>query len=138
MEEPITLDARATRFDDGIVAVLLMVAFVFDIDWLVPVAAVDAALGAAFGRAGAPFVRSFEEYLAPHLAEPHRFVDVKVWRVAQAMTAAAVLVGALLVFGPAASVGWLLVIAIAMVAALDAVAGISIPRWVYRRWLTRS
>jgi hypothetical protein len=61
------VDARVLRLQQGVVTVVLLAAFVFSIDWLIPVAAVLPALDAALGPSGptARFWRMFARRLGP-------------------------------------------------------------------------
>lgn len=69
------VDSRADRTAQGVVAVVLLSAFVFRQMWVVPVLAVLVGAGAAFGPGGNPFLRLFSAFVSPRLSAPSTFED---------------------------------------------------------------
>ena len=69
------VDTRADRTAQGVVAVVLLSAFVFRQMWIVPVLAVLVGAGAAFGPGGNPFLRLFAAFVSPRLSAPSTFED---------------------------------------------------------------
>jgi len=69
------VDSRADRTTQGIVAVIMLSAFVFRQMWIVTVLGVLVGAGAAFGPAGNPFLRLFEAFVAPRLPAPSTLED---------------------------------------------------------------
>jgi hypothetical protein len=113
------VDARAGRFEQGVVAVILLTGFVFSLSWSIPVAMVVALSGTAFGERG-PLARFWVSVVAPRLRGGRTMEPVPVAR-AQSLLISAGLVLATLVLA-AGSVGLASIVAalVALVAALGA------------------
>jgi hypothetical protein len=113
------VDARAGRFEQGVVVVVLLAGFVFSQPWSIPVAAVVAALGTLLGDRS-PVARFWTVVLAPRLKAGRTMEPVPVAH-AQSLLITAGLVLATLVL-VAGSVGLASVMAalVAIVAALGA------------------
>ena len=125
---------RATRFDDGVIALALLAGFAFEFPWVIPVAALVTAVGAAFGRWTAPLVRGFDQLVAGQLRPPTAFVDPAEWRFAVMLEAATLAFATLLVFLGLSAVAWLFGLVVAAAGALNAATGISVGVWASRRW----
>ena len=113
------VDARAGRFEQGVVVVVLLFGFVFSQPWSIPVAAVLAGLSATLGDRS-PISRLWQRIVAPRL-RAHRPMEPVGAARAQALLITAALVLATLVL-LAGSVGLASVVAAvaAIVAALGA------------------
>ena len=113
------VDARAGRFEQGVVAVILLTGFVFSLSWSIPVAMVVALSGTIFGERG-PVARLWLAAIAPRLRGGRTMEPVPVAR-AQSLLISAGLVLATLVLA-AGSVGLASIVAavVALVAALGA------------------
>ena len=113
------VDARAGRFEQGVVVVILLFGFVFSQPWSIPVAMVVAGLAAALGDRS-PISRLWQRIVAPRLRAHQPMEPVGAAR-AQAVLITTTLVLATLVL-LAGSVGLASVLAAvaAVVAALGA------------------
>jgi len=113
------VDARAGRFEQGVVVVVLLFGFVFSQPWSIPAAAVLAGLSATLGERS-PISRLWHRFVTPRLRAHGPLEPVGAAR-AQALLITAALVLATLVL-LAGSVGLASVIAAvaAIVAALGA------------------
>lgn len=122
--EPI--DPRGPRFNQAVVAVSLLVAFLFDSRLVVPVVALVLLAGAAFGPRFGPFLRLYADFIRPRLAPPTELEDPRPPRFAAALgtgfLAAATLAFAL----GAVGVGWALALVVATLAGLAAATGLCI------------
>jgi len=128
------LDSRATRLDDGVVAVALFGGFAFDVPWLLILVAISTALGAVFGLQGAPVVRGYHAFLASRVGPPGTLVDPAEWRFTATIEAVGLAVAAMLVLAGPTAIGWGLALIVAVASALDVTTGISVGAWAYRRW----
>lgn len=80
------VDPRATRFEQGVIVVILLAGFVFSWSWSIPVAFVVAALGVATGERS-PFHRLWVALIRPRLhgtepLEPEPVVRTQVLIIA--------------------------------------------------------
>lgn len=132
--QPVGIDVRGTRFDDGVIALALLAGFAFRFAWVIPIAALLTAIGAAFGPGGAPLVRGFSQLVAGQLREATTFVEPAEWRFGVMLEAAVLALATLLVFLGLTAVAWLFGLAVAAAAALNAATGISVGIWAARRW----
>jgi hypothetical protein len=113
------VDARAGRFEQGVVVVVLLAGFAFSQPWSIPLALVVALAGAALGDRS-PLTRFWQRVVGPRLRADRPMEPVEAAR-AQSLLISAVLVVATLVL-LAGSVGLASVVAAlaAVVAALGA------------------
>jgi hypothetical protein len=113
------VDARAGRFEQGVVVVVLLAGFVFSQSWSIPLAAVIAGVGTVLGERS-PISRLWHRVVAPRLRADRPMEPVEAAR-AQSLLITATLVIATLVL-LAGSVGLASVVAAvaAAVAALGA------------------
>jgi hypothetical protein len=134
---PTPIDPRGPRFNQAVLAGALLLGFVFDARWVVPVFAVVLFLGAAFGPRYGPFLRLYAEVIRPRLSPPAELEDPRPPRFAAAV-GVGFLLAATVAFGlGAVAVGWALALIVAGLAALAAVTGICVgcEIWLrYARW----
>jgi uncharacterized protein DUF4395 len=129
------IDPRGHRFGAGVSATLLVVAFVIDVPWLVAVALVSIGISATFGLRwsiyGAIWRRIVRAIQLPPTTPEHEYPP----RFAQTL-GSVVLVVSLVAFGlGAATIGWVLVFAVAGLQALLAVTGYCLGcRLYFLRW----
>jgi hypothetical protein len=110
------VDARILRLQQGAVTLVLLTGFVFQIEWLIPVAAVLPGLDAAFGGSG-PTPRLWHSAIAPRLG-PLKSMDTAAGARAQALCVFGVLVVAtLFVLADVGVIATLLAIVVAGVSA---------------------
>jgi hypothetical protein len=131
------IDPRGPRFNQAVLAGALLIGFVFDARWVVPVFAGVLLLGAAFGSRYGPFLRLYAEVIRPRLRPPAELEDPRPPRFAAAV-GVAFLVAATVAFAlGAVALGWTLALIVAGLAALAAVTGVCIgcEVWLgYARW----
>ena len=126
MKQPVDgVDARSDRAVQALVGVALLAAFVFGVPWLVPGFAVVLGIGAVGGPAANAFLRAFDAWISPRLPGPDRtLADATVGAHtvrAQDRLAAVILAVASFAFVVGIGlIGWILVIAEAVVAILAA------------------
>jgi hypothetical protein len=120
------VDSRADRTSQGVVAVVLLSAFVFGQMWVVPVLAVLVGVGAAFGVGGNPFLRLFSAFVAPRIPTATTFEDPETVH-AQDVLAVALLGAAILALLISLNVvAWIIALIEAGVAATAATTGVHV------------
>lgn len=134
---PVGVDPRVPRFNQGVTGVLLLLAFLIDLPYLVPVLGLILGLGAVFGVRGNLWALVFIHVVRPalRLGPPTKRKPAAPTRFAQAL-GAVFLAGAtvalvLLVGQTAAIVGWGLTLAVAALALLAAVTDICVGCEIY-------
>lgn len=120
------IDPRGPRFNQAVLAIVLLVAFVGDLRFLVPVMAVVLFLGAAFGAPYGPFLRLYAAVIKPRLRPPGHLEDPRPPRFAAAL-GTAFLVAATIAFALDAEVlAWALTLVVTLLAGLAASSGLCI------------
>lgn len=120
------IDPRGPRFNQGVLATALLVGFVLDWRWVIPVWAGVLAVGALFGPRFGPFLRLYADVIKPRLQAPAYLEDPRPPRFAAAVgTVFLVAASAALLAGVAAA-AWALALIVAGLAALAAVTGICV------------
>ena len=120
------IDPRGPRFNQAVLAIVLLVAFVGDLRFLVPVMAVVLFLGAAFGSQYGPFLRLYSTLIKPRLSPPKHLEDPRPPRFAAAV-GTVFLTGASIAFGVDNQVlAWALTLVVALLAGLAASSGLCI------------
>lgn len=131
MADPKPIDPRAPRFNQAVLTVALLGAFLLDAKVVVPVFAVVLLLGAAFGPRYGPFLRLYAEVIRPRLAPPTDLEDPRPPRFAAAVGVAFLTAATLAFAGGASGLGWALALVVAALAGLAAVTGICVGCEVY-------
>ncbi len=133
---PDPIDPRGPRFNQAVLAVTLVVGFVFDWRWIVAVFAAVLLLGATFGPRWGPFLRLFAVAIRPRLGPPSELEDPRPPRFAAAV-GVVFLTGAGVAFlAGAPVVGWVLALIVAALAGLAATTGICVGCEIYL-WVAR-
>ena len=128
---PKPIDPRGPRFNQAVLTVALLGAFLLDAEPVVPVFAVVLFLGAAFGPRYGPFLRLYAEVIRPRLAPPSELEDPRPPRFAAAV-GVLFLAGATVAFlAGAEALGWALALIVAALAGLAAVTGICVGCEIY-------
>jgi hypothetical protein len=126
MPTPAPIDPRGPRFDQGVLTIFLLVAFVADLRLLVPLMAVVLLLAVALGPRYSPFLRVYGDLVGPRLHPPKHLEDPRPPRFA-AMVGAAFLLAASLSFVLGHQVmAWALALLVAVLAGLGATSGLCI------------
>lgn len=128
---PAPIDPRGPRFNQAVLSVGLLAAFLFDVRWAVPSFGVCLALGAAFGPSYGPFLRFYAKLVRPRLAAPKELEDPRPPRFA-ASVGTAFLAAASIAFAAGGSMlGWLLALLVAALAGLAAITEICVGCEIY-------
>ncbi len=126
MDQPgAPVDGRTDRVAQGLVGVALLAAFVFRVPWLVPGLALILAVAAVGGPRANAFHRGFESWIAARLPSPRDAVaEAKVAsatvRAQDALAAVVLAVAAVAFLLGIGLLGWLFVIAEAVVSIVAA------------------
>lgn len=128
---PKPIDPRGPRFNQAVLTVALLGAFLLDARIVVPVFAVVLLLGAAFGPRYGPFLRLYAEVIKPRLAPPSDLEDPRPPRFAAAVGVVFLAAATIAFAAGAAAVGWTLALIVAALAGLAAVTGICVGCEIY-------
>ena len=126
MPAPAPIDPRGPRFNQAVLTVVLLVAFVADLRVLVPVMAVVLLLGAAFGPRYGPFLRLYGEVIRPRLGPPKHLEDPRPPRFAAAVGTVFLAASTLAFAVDAQVIAWALALVVAVLAGLAATSGLCI------------
>jgi len=128
---PTPIVPRGPRFNQAVLTVALLGAFLLDARVVVPVFAAVLFLGAAFGPRYGPFLRLYAEVIKPRLAPPHDLEDPRPPRFAAAVGVAFLAAATVAFAAGAAGLGWALALIVAALAGLAAVTGICVGCEIY-------
>src|SRR5688500_7204830 len=103
---PKPIDPRGPRFNQAVLTVALLGAFLLDARLVVPVFAVVLLLGAAFGPRYGPFLRLYAEVIRPRLAPPADLEDPRPPRFAAAVGVVFLTAATLAFAAGAVGLGW--------------------------------
>jgi hypothetical protein len=126
-------DPRPLRFEQGVLALVLLVGFVFQAELLIPVVTVVLAISGAVGPLRAPLPRLFSAVARDRLEPPDAFVDRQTARLSVLVQTAALLVASALVFVGLGFLGWIIALSVVATAAYDAATGGWIEAGLYWR-----
>jgi Domain of unknown function (DUF4395) len=119
-------DAGALRFEQAIVALALLSAFVFRLAWVVPLVGVLILAALIGGHAGNVFARVYDAALAPRLgprAGDETPADTRLTRAVEVVLLAA---GSLLVVLGALGLAWVFALVVAAITVVAATTGINL------------
>jgi hypothetical protein len=128
---PEPIDPRGPRFNQAVVAISLLVAFVLEAEPVVPAVAAVLFLGAAFGPRYGPFLRLYAEVVKPRLGPPAELEDPRPPRFAAALGVAFLLAATVAFAIGASGLGWVLTLAVAVLAGLAAATGVCLGCEIY-------
>jgi hypothetical protein len=130
---PGTLEARADRWVEAAVAVVLLAAFVFRQPLFVPVVGLLLAIGAAVGPSGDPLHIAYTSVISPRLPPLDDRIAVAVVRAQDAVGAVLLGVASLAFLVDIAVLGWLFTLAVAALTAVAASTGFHVGELLLRR-----
>lgn len=122
---PTPIDPRGPRFNQAVVSVLLLGAFVVELPLVVPVVALALA-GAALGPRWGPFLGVYRRLVRPRLGPPRRLEDPRPPRFAAAFGAVVLSVATIAFLAGLGVVGWVLTLVVAVLAGLAVATGICV------------
>ena len=127
------LDPRPLRFEQGVVAVVLLIGFTFQVELLIPVVTVVLALSGAVGPRRAPLPRLFSAVIGDRLEPADTFVDRQTFRLSVLVQTGARLIASLFVCLGLGRPPWVFVRAVVATTALDAATGSWVEAGLYWR-----
>ena len=128
---PAPIDPRGPRFNQAVLSVGLLAAFLLDLRWAVPALGTCLLVGAALGPSYGPFLRFYGTVIRPRLAAPKELEDPRPPRFA-ASVGTVFLGGATVAFAAGVpALGWVLALAVAGLAGLAAVTEICVGCEIY-------
>ncbi len=128
---PKPIDPRGPRFNQAVIASLLLVAFVADWPPMVPVLGVVLLAGAALGPRFGPFLAIYAKVVKPRLGPPGELEDPRPPRFA-ATVGVVVLAASTVAFAAGnAGLAWALALLVAVLAGLAATTGICVGCEIY-------
>ncbi len=128
---PTPIDPRGPRFNQAVLALALLLGFLFDWRLVVPIFAVVLTLGAAFGPRYGPFLRLYADVVKARLGPPSELEDPRPPRFSAAV-GVVFLTGATVAFlAGASALGWALALVVALLAGLSATTGICVGCEIY-------
>jgi Domain of unknown function (DUF4395) len=130
-------DPRPLRFEQGVVAFVLLIGFTFQAELLIPVVTVVLALSGAVGPRRAPLPRLFTAVAGDRLEPPDAFVDRQTVRLSVLVQTGVLAVASLLVFVGLGGLAWIVALAVVATAAFDAATGSWIEAGLYWRLARR-
>lgn len=126
-------DPRPLRFEQGVVALVLLIGFVFQFELLIPVVTVVLAVSGAVGPRRAPLPQLFSAVVGDRLDPPDVFVDRQTVRLSVVIQTGALLVASFLVFLDLGFLAWFIALAVVATSALDAATGSWVEASLYWR-----
>ena len=126
MAAPSPIDPRGPRFNQAVLTVVLLVAFVADLRFLVPIMAVVLFLGAAFGAPYGPFLRLYSTVIRPRLGPPKHLEDPRPPRFAATVGTVFLAASSVAFLLDAQVLAWALALVVAVLAGLAATSGLCI------------
>lgn len=126
-------DPRPLRFEQGVLALVLLIGFTFQAELLIPVVTVVLAVSGAVGPRRAPLPRLFSAVAGDRLEPPDAFVDRQTVRLSVLVQTAALLVASALVFLGVGFLAWVIALGVVATAAYDAATGSWIEAGLYWR-----
>jgi len=131
---PTPIDPRGPRFNQAVVTVLLLGAFVLEQPLVVPVVAVVLLTGAALGPRWGPFLLLYSRLIRPRLDPPSEMEDPRPPRFAAAVGVVVLSAATIAFVAGLGLVGWVLTLVVAVLAGLAATTGICVgcEIWLFR------
>lgn len=130
-QTPQPIDPRGPRFNQAVLTVALLGAFLLDAEAVVALFAVVLFAGAAFGPRYGPFLRLYAEVIRPRLRPPRELEDPRPPRFAAAVGVVFLAAAAVAFAAGAEGLGWALALVVAALAGLAATTGICVGCEVY-------
>ena len=132
-----SLDPRPSRFEQGLVAIVLLVGFTFQIEVLIPVVTALLAVSGALGSRRAPLPRLFAAVMGDRLEPAETLADAQTVRLTVTVQTGVLLVASLLMFLGVGGLAWFIALIIAATSAFNAATGSWVEAGVYWRLARR-
>lgn len=126
-------DPRPLRFEQAVVALVLLIGFTFQLELLIPAVTALLAVSGAVGPRRAPLPRLFSAVVGDRLEPAEVLVDRQTVRVAVMVQIGALLIASLFVFLDVDWLAWIVALAVVATTAFDAATGSWIEAGLYWR-----
>ena len=126
-------DPRPLRFEQGVIAFVLLIGFTFRAELLIPIVTVVLAASGAAGPRRAPLPRLFSAVAGERLEPPDAYVDRQTVRLSVVVQTSALVVASALVFIGLGFLAWIIALAVVATTAYDAATGGWIEAGLYWR-----
>jgi uncharacterized protein DUF4395 len=126
-------DPRPLRFEQGVIAFVLLIGFTFRAELLIPIVTVVLAASGAAGPRRAPLPRLFSAVAGERLEPPDAYVDRQTVRLSALVQTSALVVASALVFIGLGFLAWIIALAVVATTAYDAATGGWIEAGLYWR-----
>ena len=126
-------DPRPLRFEQGVLALVLLIGFTFQAELLIPIVTAVLAVSGAVGPRRAPLPRLFSAVAGDRLEPRDGFVDGQTVRLAVLVQTSALAVASALVFIDLGFLAWIIALAVVATTAYDAATGGLIEAGLYWR-----
>lgn len=138
--KPRYIDSRMPRFNQGVLALALLVAFTAQLFWIVPIFCAILLAGVLGGPKANPVMALYVALIQPRLARPKKLEDPRPPRFAAAIGSVFLLASTAAYFLGAKAIAWALALVVAALAALASVSGLCVGCEIYvaiMRWRGR-
>ena len=132
-----SLDPRPSRFEQGVVALVLLVGFTFQVELLIPAVTALLALSGALGPRRAPLPRLFAASTGARSERADTPIDAQTVRLTVTVQTGVLLVASLLVFLGVGGLAWFPALIVTATSAFDAATGNWIEAQLYWRLARR-
>ena len=132
-----SLDPRPARFEQGVVALVLLVGFTFQVELLIPAVTALLALSGALGPRRAPLPRLYAAVTGDRLEPPETLADAHTVRLTVTVQTGVLLAATLLVFLGVGGPAWFIALIVAATSAFDSATGSWIEAQLYWRLARR-
>lgn len=122
-EQPRQVDPRPLRFEQALIALLLLGGFAFGAELVIPIATVLLAISGAVGPEREPVAKFFAVGVTDRFRPPSERMDAQTLRLAILVQTGVLLVATLIGFVGLEPIAWLLALLVAGVALYDATTG---------------
>ena len=126
------VDGRAGRFEQAIVAVVLLTGFVFSWSWSIPVAMAIALVGLLFGDRG-PLARFWQSVVTPRLRGGATMEQAAAARAQSLLISGGLVLATLVWLAGSVGLASIVAAAVAVVAALGATGVVNVAAEIQRR-----
>lgn len=138
--KPRYIDSRMPRFNQGVLALALLVAFMAQVFWIVPVFGAFLLAGVLGGPKANPVMALYMSLIKPRLGPPKKIEDPRPPRFAAAVGSVVLLASTAAYLLGTKVIAWALALVVAALAALASVSGLCIGCEIYvaiMRWRGR-
>jgi hypothetical protein len=136
-EGPRQVDPRPLRFEQGVMALLLLAGFAFRAELVIPITTVLLAISGAVGPEREPIAKFFAIGVTERLGPPAELADAQTLRLAILVQTGVLLVASLIGFLGLETLAWLVALVVAGGALYDATTGTWTGARLYWRFVRR-